>query len=224
MNDSHMLEIPFVPQDKSGLGPRELTAYLRDRFPEMASIAVKLIESGSPIKLTAGGVAFQPSTLPVDTSEDPDEVAEQLKPLGIHEQVRAIPSRSFAELQSAEKKLADHVDYDQLDSDFRNLEHPLCSCCQEDKEEQMTKLEQQYGRRHLLVPNDYERGVLHGKLEAIRWVLGDEWEDPERRVMDAKIQKLMEAAENFELVAHIRDHLASDENDCDATGDDADAD
>lgn len=221
MNQNIMMEIPFVPDDRCTLNPKDLTAYLRDRLPEIASIAEKLLDSGSPVKLTTRGLAFQPSSLTGESSDDPEQVQEHLKTLDIHEQVRAIPSRSFVELESAETKLNDRVQYDELDSNLRNLEIPICDCCQEDNEEKMTKLEQQYGRRHLLVSNDYERGIMHGKLEAIRWVMGHDWEDPEERVVCAKVTKLMESLEGYELVAHIKDRILAEDDDPDETCGDA---
>lgn len=35
---------------------------------------------------------------------------------------------------------------------------------------------EQYGEKELVVRNDYEWGVLSGKLSALRWVMGDEWD------------------------------------------------
>ena len=222
MNQNIMMEIAFVPDDRVTLHPKELAAYLRERLPEIASIARKLIDSGSRVKLTTRGLAFQPSSLAEESGDDPEQVQERMKTLGIHEQVRAVPSRSFVELESAETKLNDRAQYDELDSRFRNLEIPICDCCQEDHEEKMTKLEQQYGRRHLLVSNDYERGILHGKREAIRWVMGHDWEDPEERVIGAQVTEMMERLEGYELVAQIKDRiLAEDDESDESCGDSA---
>jgi len=220
MNQISMMEIPFVPDDRCSLNPKGLTTYLRERLPKVATLAAKLIDAGSQVKLTARGLAFQPSSVPGVSSDDSEQVQKQRELLDIYEHVRAIPSRSHAELDSAEKKLNHRVEYDDLDTDLRNLEQPICSCCQEDKEEQMTKLEQQYGRRHLLVPNDYERGVLHGKLEAIRWVIGYEWEDPQERVLNVKLEKLMERVEDLELVAQIKEQLLTEDDEPDLTCED----
>jgi hypothetical protein len=221
MDQKLMMEIPFVPEDRLTLNPKELTSYLRDRLPQIASVAEKLIDSGSLVKLTAGGLAFQPSSLLAESSDDPEQIQKYLETLDIDEQVREIPSRSFVELESAETKLTDRVEYDELDSNLRNLEIRICSCCQEDNEEKMTQLEQQYGRRHLLVPNEYERGILHGKLEAIRWAMGHEWEDPEERVAEAKFEKLLEDAQDFELVAQINDRMLDEDDDPEISCDDA---
>jgi len=39
----------------------------------------------------------------------------------------------------------------------------------------MREMEKKYGKKNLLV-NDFEWGMFNGKLSALRWVLGDEWD------------------------------------------------
>jgi uncharacterized protein with von Willebrand factor type A (vWA) domain len=38
------------------------------------------------------------------------------------------------------------------------------------------KIEKRYGKRALGPWNDFEWGMINGKLSALRWVLGDEWD------------------------------------------------
>ena len=37
-------------------------------------------------------------------------------------------------------------------------------------------VEKKYGRKNLGPHNDFEWGMINGKLSTLRWVLGDEWD------------------------------------------------
>jgi hypothetical protein len=43
----------------------------------------------------------------------------------------------------------------------------------------ITRLEKQYGLRSLGPWTDFEWGMMNGKLAALRWVFGQDWDDPE---------------------------------------------
>lgn len=38
------------------------------------------------------------------------------------------------------------------------------------------EVEAKYGRESLTVHDDFEWGMINGKLSALRWMLGDEWD------------------------------------------------
>jgi len=38
------------------------------------------------------------------------------------------------------------------------------------------RIEDKYGRENLLPHNEFEWGMMNGKLSAIRWILGSEWD------------------------------------------------
>ena len=40
----------------------------------------------------------------------------------------------------------------------------------------LTKVERDYGKKNLGPWSDFEWGMISGKLSALRWVLGDEWD------------------------------------------------
>ena len=45
----------------------------------------------------------------------------------------------------------------------------------EEAKRQGARIQRKYGRKNLVM-SDFEFGVLHGKLSALRWVCGSEWE------------------------------------------------
>ncbi|MGI8729127.1 MAG: hypothetical protein ACR2LK_03925 [Solirubrobacteraceae bacterium] len=77
-------------------------------------------------------------------------------------------------ISEAEKELFDRIWY------VRSLIHEQKT----DDVEQLLRIagpgrarvEAKYGRDNLGPYSDFDWGMLHGKLSALRWVLGDEWD------------------------------------------------
>jgi hypothetical protein len=82
--------------------------------------------------------------------------------------------RNYDEISEAEKELFDRIWY------VRSLIHEQKT----DDVEQLlhiagpgrARVEAKYGRDNLGPYSDFDWGMLHGKLSALRWVLGDEWD------------------------------------------------
>ncbi len=75
--------------------------------------------------------------------------------------------RKKAEIQKAEQELFDKRWYRK----HRASGSPKVG------EKAARKIEKKYGKENLRVDNDYKQGMLDGKHSAIRWVLGDEWDN-----------------------------------------------
>lgn len=41
----------------------------------------------------------------------------------------------------------------------------------------MTRVQRKYGQDNLEVQSDFDWGMINGKLSALRWVMGDDWDD-----------------------------------------------
>lgn len=210
-----MKELRFIPLKDSDLTGEILANYLRKRLPILHGIVDKLVKAGCPLRLTPGGIAFDP---PDVTDDTPADVAnEKLSSLGITEEVLDSPVRSLAEILEAEEEYGDRVWYDENDRQLRDPDSHVCDCCQEARNERMSEVEATYGRRSLMVSggSDFERGILQGKLEALEWLLGADWEDPEERHQAERIGKLLTTADAVERIRQLREELAESADDLD---------
>lgn len=99
----------------------------------------------------------------------PDEFDELLEEFDFHEE-----PRNYDDIRGAEEELFDRIWY------VRSRIH-------EEKADDVAELlriagpgrarvEAQYGVDNLGPYSDFDWGMLHGKLSALRWVLGDEWD------------------------------------------------
>jgi hypothetical protein len=86
-----------------------------------------------------------------------------------------IPERTVREILAAEEEFFDKIWYD------RHLRSLAKAKTQEERlnhpgVEPAKRIEEKYGKDQLGPWSDFEWGMLNGKLSALRWVLGDDWD------------------------------------------------
>ena len=115
----------------------------------------------------------------------PDEISDL-----IFEYEWTEESRQLAEIVDAVNELLDKIWYNRHQNLRFRIEHGEIklvdkdtgqrNVCQQDiwkgAQESAKKLEKKYGKKNLGPWDDFEWGMLNGKLSALRWVLGEEWD------------------------------------------------
>jgi len=93
------------------------------------------------------------------------------------------PLRSFRTILKAEQEFFDRIWYDRKLVLIQNIkegrERPNTSEIQKGMRNAMKSVEKEYGGKRELMnyyKNDFEWGMLNGKLSALRWVLDDDWD------------------------------------------------
>jgi len=93
------------------------------------------------------------------------------------------PLRSVRSVLKAEKEFMDRIWYDRklvlIDNVKRGKEKPNTLEIQKGMLASMKRVEQEYGGKKALrdyYKSDFEWGMMNGKLSALRWVLGDDWD------------------------------------------------
>jgi hypothetical protein len=166
--------MPFIEFEAYDLRGAELLSYLTDRLAAIRTAAERLHAEGWAVSGTAFGVTFMP---PDSLSEGGTE--EAIERLGLAEKLDQQPGRTLPEIESAAGELHDRVWHE------RRLVHRIEEPNWEDTSDPasfkgmiraMRRVERTYGREALGVKNDFEWGMINGKLSALRWVLGDEWD------------------------------------------------
>jgi hypothetical protein len=182
-------EIPFIRSEADRSCGESSADHLKQRFAEMSTIVDKLDKAGLSVHLTLTGVAFSlkcsvfTQTNLFKYGDLPTEKAEQIfirkkfTELGIDEEFRTCASRSVLELLKADVEQDDRVRYDEIEENLRHGDLYPESYEKEELLREMAEMERLYGRRNLLIANSYERGTVHGHLQALRWMLGMEWEE-----------------------------------------------
>jgi PIN domain len=88
--------------------------------------------------------------------------------------------RTFAEILEAEKEYYDKIWYVRklilLEKIEAGEREPLDPDLSEGMHAAMREIEKRYGRKNVGPWDDWGWGFVHGKLSALRWVLGSEWD------------------------------------------------
>mgnify|MGYP001600875696 CR=1 FL=1 len=87
--------------------------------------------------------------------------------------------RKSAELITAENELFDRLWYfrhQNLKFAVRNGTTSVDSQIWRDAKKNAKRVESQYGKRSVQIDSDFDLGMLNGKLSAIRWALGEDWD------------------------------------------------
>ena len=122
----------------------------------------------------------------------PDLVSELMAELGEWEQSQ----RSLTEILAAESELCDKVWYNRHQICREKIEageialvvkesfptppgtvRPIQRDIWEGALKSAKKMEAKYGLKELGPWNDFEWGMINGKLSALRWILGDDWDE-----------------------------------------------
>jgi hypothetical protein len=77
--------------------------------------------------------------------------------------------RSDEEIRAAEQEMVDRLWYYRARAGSSRTSEDLAVAA-----DRLREVEAKYA--HLVTEDPFELGVLHGKLSALRWVLGDEWD------------------------------------------------
>ena len=87
--------------------------------------------------------------------------------------------RDIKKILEAEEEYFDKIWYNRHLSLTREIELGLSTVDDEIWRralEARKRIEEKYGKENLLPHDDFEWGMMNGKLSAIRWILGSEWD------------------------------------------------
>lgn len=87
----------------------------------------------------------------------------------LEEKVTALDKYNYTVFGSAMSS-EDQEETDYEETDYKEIEN--IKCCKKFLKE----VEKKYGKKNLGPYTDYEFGKLEGRLETLRWVLGEDWE------------------------------------------------
>lgn len=178
-----MFEIPFAEITSNAQkqkNPAEMSAV---RLEKLMSIAKKLEQAEWLTEWTMTGLSFMPKYNGRDWEKAimPANLRKSLDALGIDEEFRRSSSRTLLDVLAAKVEYADRVSYAETDYSIREIMDDESIFDKHDQQDVVEKLqamlemERLYSRKELVVQNDYQRGVLKGRLQTLEWLLGKEW-------------------------------------------------
>ena len=88
----------------------------------------------------------------------------------------ALPMRTRDDIEAASGEFHDKVWYDRQQGCIRRATGSERDEILREMKKGALRLEKEYGKDNLGPYNDFEWGMINGKLSALRWVLGDEWD------------------------------------------------
>jgi hypothetical protein len=163
-------QLYFLEEDAWTKRDHDLLTYLERRWPQVLA----------ELKLLLGvGWSFRPSmtgcvVTPPPSLDDPHEMEELLQRRGSTVQIADPTTRTLPEVEAALGECFDRVWYERKLVYLNEPGVDRHSLGYLDKA--MREVEERYGIETLRIESDFEWGMLNGKLSALRWMLGDEWD------------------------------------------------
>src|SRR5262249_38170315 len=142
-----------------------------------------LRETGALIRFTLTGLAFKlPEELEIEGdnySEMVERINRWVKAQGICEEFRLAPGRTPAELVQSRNELQERITYVDSVMYFNDGEPERHNTAEGVlfRLNKVLEMERKYREEDLRVDSDYEWGVMNGKLAALNWVVGYDWDD-----------------------------------------------
>jgi hypothetical protein len=171
-----IFELPFMEQGDRAKHGTELLLYLQDRLPRLLETARRLDQAGCKVSLVLTGFKVEP---PDDRPSEGDDEIERLVALAeVTGEISDFPSRTVEEVGEALSEFFDRLWYERklefLEEAARVRRTPtevLLNTLMA-----MSEVKQRYGPENLVVADEFTWGLINGKLSALRWVLGYEWD------------------------------------------------
>jgi hypothetical protein len=174
-----MFEFPFVETEEARTRVAPQPGQVAARLQRLADTAATLAKEAWRTWFTSTGLAFEPA----GGSWTQADVAKRLAELGIDEPFSWEVGRTLGEALAARREFSSRVWY----------ERKLVMLCEPglDLEEEvrrdprrypaileaMREVENEYGDTRLGAKDDFDWGMINGKLSALRWVHGDQWDN-----------------------------------------------